>query len=130
MIDSTIKHNICLVDEIKINNLKFNKIFHDLEIDKFFKDSDTVGANGINLSGGQKQIISLARALYKDPEVIILDEPSSALDLENSKLLKKILLFLKSYKTIIMVTHDKDLYFDCFDKVIEINFGKIIYLKN
>ena len=130
LIDSTIKHNICLADEIKINNLKFDKIFHDLEINKFFKDTDTVGANGINLSGGQKQIISLARALYKDPEIIILDEPSSALDLENSKLLKKILLSLKSYKTIIMVTHDKDLYFDCFDKVIEINFGKIIYLKN
>ena len=131
ILDSTIKQNICLEGEDKINYLKFNKIFNDLEINKFFKDiiNDKVGTNGINLSGGQKQIISLARALYKDSQIIILDEPSSALDLENSTLLKKILLSLKRQKTIIMVTHDKDFYLDCFDKVIEIDCGQINFLK-
>jgi ABC-type bacteriocin/lantibiotic exporter with double-glycine peptidase domain len=131
ILDSNIKINICLEDESKINHLKFNKILHDLEINKFFKDieDDSVGSNGTNLSGGQKQIISLARALYKDSQIIILDEPSSALDLENSTLLKKILLSLKKQKTIIMVTHDKDFYFDCFDKVIEIDCGQINFPK-
>jgi ABC-type bacteriocin/lantibiotic exporter with double-glycine peptidase domain len=132
ILDSSVKKNICLEDENKINHLKFNKILHDLEINKFFKEikEDALSANGINLSGGQKQIISLARALYKDSQIIILDEPSSALDLENSTLLKKILLSLKKQKTIIMVTHDKDFYFDCFDKVIEIDSGQINFLKN
>jgi ABC-type bacteriocin/lantibiotic exporter with double-glycine peptidase domain len=132
ILDSNVKKNICLEDENKINHLKFNKILHDLEINKFFKDikDDAVSANGVNLSGGQKQVISLARALYKDSQIIILDEPSSALDLENSTLLKKILLSLKKKKTIIMVTHDKDFYFDCFDKVIEIDCGQINFLKN
>ena len=131
ILDSNVKKNICLEDENKIDHLKFNKILHDLEINKFFKDiiNDKVGTNGINLSGGQKQIISLARALYKDSQIIILDEPTSALDLENSTLLKKILLSLKRQKTIIMVTHDKDFYFDCFDKVIEIDCGQINFLK-
>ena len=131
ILDSTIKENICLVEEDKINYLKFNKILRDLEINKFFKDiiNDKVGTNGINLSGGQKQIISLARALYKDSQILILDEPSSALDLENSKILKKILLSLKKQKTIIMVTHDKDFYFDCFDKIIDIDCGQINFLK-
>jgi len=132
ILDSNVKKNICLEDENKINHLKFNKILHDLEINKFFKDikDDAVSANGVNLSGGQKQVISLARALYKDSQIIILDEPSSALDIENSELLKKILLSLKKQKTIIMVTHDKDFYFDCFDKVIEIDCGQINFLKN
>jgi ABC-type transport system involved in cytochrome bd biosynthesis fused ATPase/permease subunit len=72
-------------------------------------------------------MISLARALYKkDSEIIILDEPSSAFDLNNAKLLKKILLILKKNKTIFMVTHDKDFFLDCFDKIIEIDSGKII----
>ena len=131
ILDSDVKKNICLEDENKINHLKLNKILHDLEISKFFKEikDDAVSANGINLSEGQKQVISLARALYKDSQIIILDEPSSALDLENSTLLKKILLSLKKQKTIIMVTHDKDFYFDCFDKVIEIDCGQINFLK-
>lgn len=131
ILDSNIKENICLAEEDKINYFKFNKILHDLEINKFFKDiiNDEVGTNGINLSVGQKQIISLARALYKDSQILILDEPSSALDLENSKILKEILLSLKKQKTIIMVTHDKDFYFDCFDKIIEINSGQINFLQ-
>ena len=131
ILDSTIKENICLTEEDKINYLKFNKILRDLEINKFFKDiiNDKVGTNGINLSGGQKQIISLARALYKDSQILILDEPSSALDLKNSEILKDMLLSLKKQKTIIIVTHDKDFYFDCFDKIIEIDYGQINFLK-
>jgi ABC-type bacteriocin/lantibiotic exporter with double-glycine peptidase domain len=131
ILDSTIKENICLAEENKINYSKFNKISRDLEINKFFKDiiNDKVGTNGINLSVGQKQIISLARGLYKDSQILILDEPSSALDLENSKILKEILLSLKKQKTIIMVTHDKDFYFDCFDKIIDIDCGQINFLK-
>jgi len=132
LLDSSIKNNICLEDENKIDYLRFNKILNDLELNSFFVDyqnllNTIVGNNGSNLSGGQKQMISLARALYKkDSEIIILDEPSSAFDLNNAKLLKKILLILKKNKTIFMVTHDKDFFFDCFDKIIEIDSGKII----
>jgi ABC-type multidrug transport system fused ATPase/permease subunit len=132
LLDSSIKNNICLEDENKIDYLRFNKILNDLELNSFFVDHQNllntiVGNNGSNLSGGQKQMISLARALYKkDSEIIILDEPSSAFDLNNAKLLKKILLILKKNKTIFMVTHDKDFFFDCFDKIIEIDSGKII----
>ena len=132
LLDSSIKNNICLDDENKIDYLRFNKILNDLELNSFFVDhpnllNTIVGNNGSNLSGGQKQMISLARALYKkDSEIIILDEPSSAFDLNNAKLLKKILLILKKNKTIFMVTHDKDFFFDCFDKIIEIDSGKII----
>jgi len=136
LLDSNIKNNICLEEENKIDHSRFNKIVNDLELNSFFKDhpnllNSKVENNGSNLSGGQKQMISLARALYKkNSEIIILDEPSSALDIVNSQLLKKILLLLKGKKTIFMVTHDKDFFFDCFDKIIEIDRGEIIQSKS
>jgi ABC-type multidrug transport system fused ATPase/permease subunit len=132
LLDSSIKNNICLEEENKIDYLKFNKIVNDLELNSFFKDhsnllNTNVGINGSNLSGGQKQIISLARALYKkNSDIIILDEPSSAFDTVNAELLKRILLQFKRKKTIFMVTHDRNFFFDCFDKIIEIDSGKIV----
>jgi ABC-type multidrug transport system fused ATPase/permease subunit len=131
LLDSTIKHNICLVDENQINQSKLMKIFDCLQLRTFFnifphKLETRVGNNGLHLSGGQKQIISLARALYKDSEIIILDEPSSALDYTNTQLLKNIIQSLKGQKTIFMVTHEKDLFNDCFNRIIKINSGKII----
>lgn len=130
LLDSTIKHNICLVDENEVDNLKLEKISDDLQLDQFFnkfpnKLNTQVGMNGLNLSGGQKQMISLARALYKDSEIVILDEPSSALDSPNTALIKEIIQSLKYKKTIIMVTHDNS-FNDCFDKIIKIRTGKII----
>jgi len=129
LLNSTIKHNICLVEENEVDNLKLEKISNDLQLDKFFNNfpnklNTQVGMNGLNLSGGQKQMISLARALYKDSEIVILDEPSAALDSPNTSLIKKIIQSLKYKKTIIMVTHD-DSFNDSFDKIIEIRTGKI-----
>jgi ABC-type bacteriocin/lantibiotic exporter with double-glycine peptidase domain len=132
LLDSSIKNNICLVEENKIDYVKFNRIVNDLQLNSFFKEhtnllNTKVGINGSNLSGGQKQMISLARALYKkDSDVIILDEPSSAFDIVNSELLKRVLLQYKRKKTIVMVTHDPNFFFDCFDKIIEIDSGKIV----
>jgi ABC-type multidrug transport system fused ATPase/permease subunit len=132
LLDSSIKNNICLEEENKIDYVKFNKIVNYLELNTFFKNhlnllNAKVGINGLNLSGGQKQMISLARALYKkDSDIIILDEPSSAFDNVNAELLKRVLLKIKRKKTIFMVTHDQNFFFDCFDKIIEIDSGKIV----
>jgi len=131
LFNSTIKYNICLDEEDKIDSYKFDKISHDLQLNLFFNElpnklNTQVGMNGLNLSGGQKQMISLGRALYKNSEIIILDEPSSALDILNAALIKKIILSLKHKKTIFMVTHDKNLFNDCFDKIINIKSGKVI----
>lgn len=80
-----------------------------------------------NLSGGQKQRVAIARALVNDPEIIIADEPTGALDSETAQefleLIHKINQDLK--KTIIMVTHDKNMLKYC-DRVIELRNGTII----
>jgi len=128
--NSTIKNNIVLNEEKKIDSLKFNKIEHLLKLDLFFNElpeklNTKTGNDGINLSGGQKQIISLARALYKDSNILIFDEPTAALDETKTKLFKEVILSLKGKKTIFMVTHDKSNFENCFDKILNFESGKI-----
>jgi len=80
---------------------------------------DTVVSEGsTNLSGGEKQKISLLRTLLKAPNVIILDEPTSALDIKSSSRLKDYLREIKHDKIIIVITHDPD-FIDDSDVVIE-----------
>jgi ABC-type multidrug transport system fused ATPase/permease subunit len=131
LINSTIKHNICLQEDHQIDNSKLDKVIDDLQLNSFFKAlpnklNTVVGINGLNLSGGQKQMISLGRALYKNNEILILDEPSSALDYINTDLVKKVIQSLKNKKTILIVTHESNAFNDCFDRVINLKAGKII----
>ena len=126
--------NIILVEEKEIDLIKFNKVSEVLKLDKYFdnlpeKLQTKVGMDGIFLSGGQKQMISLARALYKDTDIMLFDEPSSALDINTKFDIKKIILNLKRKKTLIMVSHDIDYFSECFDKIIEINDSKLKIIK-
>jgi ABC-type multidrug transport system fused ATPase/permease subunit len=130
LLNDTIKNNITLNNLATINNSRFVKIVESLKLDDFFRGlpeklETQVNNDGLNLSGGQKQMISFARALYKESEIIILDEPSSALDLINTELLREVILSIKNERTIIMVTHDKDFFYDCFNKIFEIESGRV-----
>ena len=134
LLDASIKNNITLEnDDRKVNYIKYNKVLDILSLEDSFKDfpkklSTKVGVDGISLSGGQKQLISLARALYKNSDVLILDEPTSAFDLIKIELFRNLILSLKKTKTIFLVTHNKDHFEECFDKLIEIKSGKISLL--
>jgi ABC-type multidrug transport system fused ATPase/permease subunit len=134
LLNDTIKKNIILVEEKEIDLIKFNKVSEVLKLDKYFdnlpeKLQTKVGMDGIFLSGGQKQMISLARALYKDTDIMLFDEPSSALDINTKFDIKKIILNLKRKKTLIMVSHDIDYFSECYDKIIEINDSKLKIIK-
>ncbi len=80
-------------------------------INKFQIKNDIINKSitKMNLSGGEKQKISIIRSLLKNTPVIILDEPTSALDKKSITILKEILNELKSNKIIILITHDEDL---------------------
>lgn len=136
LFDASIKENIILEnDESKVNYQQYDKVINFLKLDDHFKEqldglNAKIGINGIALSGGQKQLISLARALYKNSDVLILDEPTSALDTVKIELFRELILTLKKTKTIFFVTHNKDYFYDSFDQLIEIKSGKIYILKS
>lgn len=79
------------------------------------------------LSGGERQRVAIARTLVLNPEIILLDEPLSALDIDSKMSFKKLILDIrKKYKsTIIYVTHDQEDAFSMADKIIVMNEGKI-----
>ena len=83
-----------------------------------------VGEKGIRLSGGQQQRIGIARALYRDPEILILDEATSSLDQLTEKKIMESVQFLKRQKTIIIATHRLFTVENC-DKIFFIDKGKI-----
>lgn len=112
LLDDTILTNITLNinNNIKIDRKYLSKVLKVCCLDTFIKDLDKgidtlVGENGSKLSGGEIQRICLARCLYTNPEVIIIDEGTSALDKDTELKLIKNLYSLK--KTIIFVSHKK-----------------------
>jgi len=126
--DDTLRRNIAFgVHDEDINENLIDKSISMSKVDEFLHNMQhsketNLGEGGIKLSGGQIQRVGIARALYSDPDVLILDEPTSAL---NSKIEKEIFTILKDLKkTVIIVTHNKE-NMDICDEVYEIIDGKI-----
>jgi len=78
-----------------------------------------INENSVNVSGGEKQKLSIMRALIKNPSILILDEPTSALDTASKQALKSYLHEIKKDKIIIVITHDKD-FADSGNNIIRI----------
>jgi ABC-type bacteriocin/lantibiotic exporter with double-glycine peptidase domain len=91
-------------------------------IEKFTDGLDKIiTENGKNISGGQQQRIALARAVYKNAELILLDEPFNELDEDSSTLLLEHFRELsKKGKTVIMITHDKQSLSYC-NKIVSLD---------
>ena len=84
-----------------------------------------IGEKGIKLSGGERQRLGIARALYVSPEILILDEATSSLDIETEKKVMRTIQNLKSKCTIIIIAHRLSTIENC-DDVFLINKGKLV----
>ncbi len=117
-----ISQNIFLLDDTIKNNITFNlsnneddekRLAQAIEIanlndklDSLPKGLETrVGVDGLELSGGERQRIAIARTLYKNPNIIFMDEFTSALDIKTEELILQKLMKYKNNKTIIIITH-------------------------
>jgi ATP-binding cassette subfamily B protein/subfamily B ATP-binding cassette protein MsbA len=84
-----------------------------------------VGTSGCRLSGGQRQRIALARAILRDPSILILDEATSQVDVESEQLIHKVLEQFRRGRTTIMITHRMSTL-DLADRIVVMDHGRIV----
>ena len=133
-LDDSIKNNIAFAENP--NDINLEKVWSSLKSAQLYdyvsntKDKlDTlIGENGAKMSGGQLQRLAIARALYQDFDLMILDESLNALDSEKENEILKILEKLKNQKTIILISHNETFLKYC-DQIFKIENKKIILIR-
>lgn len=121
----TVHENVTLVKEIVKNPLSATKMLEEVGLADHAKNFPS------ELSGGEQQRVSIARALAKNPKILLCDEPTGALDSATGVLVLKLLLKMaREYgKTIVIVTHNQNIA-KMADTVIHVKNGKIVSSEN
>lgn len=134
LMDDTIRNNIVLgVPEEEIDEKRVQEVLEEAQL-KCFIDTledglDTViGEGGVRLSGGQRQRIGIARALYRNPEVLILDEATSALDNDTETAVMEAINSLSGKKTLIIIAHRLSTIENC-NVVYEVKDKKVVKIR-
>jgi ABC-type multidrug transport system fused ATPase/permease subunit len=131
LIDANIRENVALgLEGDNINDEKVWSTLKEANLDVFVKDlpeqlGTFIGENGIRLSGGQRQRLGLARALYRNPEVLVFDEATSSLDVETEKRITQEIMKLSGKRTLIIVAHRISTIKDC-DVIHYLKDGNIV----
>lgn len=129
LMDDSIINNIALgIPTTQISKQRIHDVIEQTQLKNFIEGLDKgletkVGDKGIQLSGGQKQRLGIARALYKNPEILIFDEATSALDLSTESNILDTIKKLKNDKTVIIISHRPNTLDFC-DVIYEVNNSK------
>lgn len=131
LIDDTIRTNIAFgIAEDKIDDEAMQKALKEAKLDEFVASlpeglNTVIGDRGVKLSGGQRQRIGIARALYRNPDVLILDEATSALDNDTEREVMNAIDGLHGTRTLIIIAHRLSTIKKC-DEIYEVGNGKIV----
>ena len=127
--NKTIRENICF--GIPYDEKRYQRVVDICELSRDLEilpsgDQTEIGEKGINLSGGQKARVSLARAVYAQKEIILMDDPISALDANvKKKIFANVFMGELKHKTRVLVTHAVD-FLHLVDRIILLKEGEII----
>lgn len=131
LVDKSIAENIAFGDhDFRQHGAAIEDAARSAQIDEFIQQDlpqgyDTiVGERGIRLSGGQKQRIGIARALYRNPKILVLDEATSALDQRTEKAVHEAILNIAKHKTVILIAHRLSTVKDC-DRIFLLEKGEL-----
>lgn len=115
--DKTVFENICY----QFKKMPPKNILDKYYLPKHFKDllDKKITHNGKNISGGQKRMVHILRAILHSAPIVILDEPTDSLDDTITKNVKDLIIELKKTKTVICISHDERLH-DIFDRIFKI----------
>ncbi len=130
LIDDTIRNNVAFgIPQEEIDDKQVWKALEDASLKEFVESLpeklDTlVGERGVRISGGQRQRIGIARAIYRNPEILFFDEATSALDNETEKEVMKAIDGLHGSKTMLMIAHRLSTIENC-DLIYNVENGRI-----
>ena len=130
LIDDSLKNNVAWgVNESSADENKVWQALADAQIADFVRESEKglemdVGERGTRISGGQRQRLGIARALYRNPQVLVFDEATSALDNETEKEVMKAIESLQGTRTMIMIAHRLTTVEKC-DIIFRVENGKV-----
>ena len=129
LVDDTIRNNI-VFGSPKASDERIWEVLKIVKLDEYVKSLEhgldtEVGENGVRLSGGQRQRIGIARALYHDPDILVFDEATAALDdITESEIMNEIYGF-NNDKTLIIISHRKPTLSGC-DRIYRVVNGNVI----
>lgn len=131
LLDDTVRRNVAFgMPEGKIDDVRVSRSLESVQMKHVVEQMDgqldsRMGRDGVRMSGGQRQRLGIARALYRDPEILILDEATSALDNETEREVSDAIMALAGERTLLIIAHRLNTVKRC-DKVLFFDSGRLV----
>lgn len=130
LIDESIRDNIAFgIDADKIDDARIWEVLEEAQLKEFVEElpeglDTTIGDRGVRISGGQRQRLGIARALYHNPEILVFDEATSALDTDTERAVMDAINSFHGRKTMVIIAHRLNTIAKC-DVIYKVEDGKI-----
>ena len=131
LIDESIRDNIAFgIDADQIDDSRIWEVLEEAQLKEFVKElpeglDTTIGDRGVRISGGQRQRLGIARALYHNPEILVFDEATSALDSDTEKAVMDAINSFHGRKTMVIIAHRLNTIAKC-DVIYKVDGKKIV----